>query len=452
MFLKRLGVPIGTGILGAFLGANFDKLRRKTAQDILTEKVIITDAKVKGETKAIVPLQAEEAGIRGIQEKTKDLVPFQPRETGIQVTQDQTKDLVLVQTPDETGIQVTQEQTKDLVLVQTPGETGIQVTQEQTKELVPFQHQETSIQLLPKEEKALAIVTEIPKRSQEILKYGIPEVVQLTHFEDHVLGYNHITKCPSWVAEGLGSRVTNSVPANRKHSWFKKDPHLHPYFAASPTDYRGWSRGHMAPAGNYKHSQKAMDDTFYLSNIVPQNWDNNANYWYRIELFVRHLSKRFDDVIVFTGPLFLPVMEGDKRYIKYELLRHRVAVPTHLFKCILVEKEESKSLGCFVVPNKPIDSSKPLVTYQVPLKKVEKAVGALLFPQLDTSTVSDLCEATGCNLVSQERVDMIRISQNIENATTREEVEKHWHQLEERGLQPDLFVTEAYEKKLQEFI
>jgi DNA/RNA endonuclease G (NUC1) len=26
----------------------------------------------------------------------------------------------------------------------------------------------------------------------------------------------------------------------------------------------------MAPAGNNKHSQQAMDDTFYLSNIVAQ--------------------------------------------------------------------------------------------------------------------------------------------------------------------------------------
>ena len=37
-------------------------------------------------------------------------------------------------------------------------------------------------------------------------------------------------------------------------------------------DFRGsgWSRGHMAPAGNNKHSQAAMNQTFYLTNIVPQ--------------------------------------------------------------------------------------------------------------------------------------------------------------------------------------
>ena len=34
----------------------------------------------------------------------------------------------------------------------------------------------------------------------------------------------------------------------------------------------------MAAAGNYKHCQKSMDDTFYLTNIVPQNMDNNERY------------------------------------------------------------------------------------------------------------------------------------------------------------------------------
>ena len=56
------------------------------------------------------------------------------------------------------------------------------------------------------------------------------------------------------------------------------DPTLPSAFNASNDDYwdSGWSRGHMAAAGNYKHCQKSMDDTFFLTNIVPQDINNNC--------------------------------------------------------------------------------------------------------------------------------------------------------------------------------
>jgi DNA/RNA endonuclease G (NUC1) len=62
------------------------------------------------------------------------------------------------------------------------------------------------------------------------------------------------------------------TPANRKLSRFRQDPNLPPEVAAKNEDFwdSGWSRGHMVPAGNNKFSQEAMNDTFYLSNIVPQ--------------------------------------------------------------------------------------------------------------------------------------------------------------------------------------
>jgi nuclease EXOG len=61
-------------------------------------------------------------------------------------------------------------------------------------------------------------------------------------------------------------------PANRKLAKFIPDPGLPVEISASNDDFwdSGWSRGHMAPAGNNKHSQQAMNDTFYLSNIVAQ--------------------------------------------------------------------------------------------------------------------------------------------------------------------------------------
>ncbi|OBS75118.1 hypothetical protein A6R68_14364, partial [Neotoma lepida] len=109
--------------------------------------------------------------------------------------------------------------------------------------------------------------------------------------------------------------------ADRKHCKFKPDPSVPSTFSALNEDYvgSGWSRGHMAPAGNNKFSSKAMAETFYLSNIVPQNFDNNSGYWNRIEMYCRELTERFEDVWIVSGPLTLPHTRSDgKKTVSYQ--------------------------------------------------------------------------------------------------------------------------------------
>ena len=74
--------------------------------------------------------------------------------------------------------------------------------------------------------------------------------------------------------------------ANRRRSNFTPDPNLPEIFRADNKDFkaagRGWSRGHMAPAGNMKFSQDAMDQSFLLSNILPQDYENNAGEYLNV--------------------------------------------------------------------------------------------------------------------------------------------------------------------------
>lgn len=60
-------------------------------------------------------------------------------------------------------------------------------------------------------------------------------------------------------------------------------PSVHVFHRATNADYRGsgFDRGHLAAAANHKWSQKAMEDTFYLSNVAPQvsedrQWGHNG--------------------------------------------------------------------------------------------------------------------------------------------------------------------------------
>ncbi len=110
-----------------------------------------------------------------------------------------------------------------------------------------------------------------------ILKHGVPAPMGPTGplcYENHCLQYDPQRKVPLWVAEHLTrDKAHPDTPgADRRRSKFKPDARLDPLGRADNSDFHasGWSRGHMAPAGNNKHSQKAMDDTFLLSNVVPQ--------------------------------------------------------------------------------------------------------------------------------------------------------------------------------------
>lgn len=112
-----------------------------------------------------------------------------------------------------------------------------------------------------------------------VYRYGEPVAHLSSHtYTAHMLTYDQCKKIPMWVAEIITWDMVKSTVADRKRSTFQPDPEVLACHSAVNEDYKGsgWSRGHMAPAGNYKSCQKSMDDTFYLTNILPQDIDNNS--------------------------------------------------------------------------------------------------------------------------------------------------------------------------------
>lgn len=71
-----------------------------------------------------------------------------------------------------------------------------------------------------------------------------------------------------------------------------------------------------------------MRDSFKLSNIVPQDYDNNADFWNRMEMYCRDLTAKFRNVWVTSGPVYLPVDKEDgKRYVQYQVMKmHKLSL------------------------------------------------------------------------------------------------------------------------------
>ncbi|XP_019363646.1 PREDICTED: nuclease EXOG, mitochondrial [Gavialis gangeticus] len=290
-------------------------------------------------------------------------------------------------------------------------------------------------------------------------EFGLPDTGAESRFYlNHALSYDQAKRIPRWVVEHVSQQKTLGS-ADRKHCKFKPDPNIPLMFSAVNEDYfgSGWSRGHMAPAGDNKFSTQAMAETFYLSNIVPQNYENNAGFWNRMEMYCRELTKRFEDVWIVSGPLTLPQTDDDgKKRVTYQVIgKDDVAVPSHLYKVILARRSrtsvEPLVLGAFVVPNNPIGFSHQLPEFQVNIEDLEKMSGLVFFPQVDkTKDVKNLCDVDTCKLIGFKEFTLYLTGRKVQSARTLHRLEKAMSELRESGIEPDEYLMRVYKKKEEE--
>ena len=306
-------------------------------------------------------------------------------------------------------------------------------------------------------------------RAAQILAFGVPRppAPGPLVYNNHVLEYDSARKVPRWVAEHLTRQNIEQTVANRKGVKFDRDPSVPAMFSSDNTDYwgSGWSRGHMAPAGNNKHCQDSMKDTFFLTNIVPQDFDNNGGYWNRLEMWCRDLTKSYQDVWVISGPLWMPSLpdnetggdgdgagvkrRGEVRTVKYSVLgAGQVAVPTHLYKIILVTDPnlDKPLLGSFIVPNVPI-ADKHLEKFQVKLEDIEKNVGIIFHPSLQRNNVGDLCVRSGCNLEDYKKFMHFFWSRRLKSPWNMQNLENDWKAAQDSGFASEELVTIFNESK-----
>ncbi len=147
-------------------------------------------------------------------------------------------------------------------------------------------------------------------------------------FDAFAILHNGGTKTPVFVAQRLNRRMIQQARGVERRDRFYAEARLPAAERAVLADYRnsGYSRGHMAPAGDM-HTPQAMEQSFSLANMVPQNQVQNAGAWNRIEQDTRkYIMRAQGDVYVFTGPVY----SGEPARIG----QGRVAVPAYLYKVV----------------------------------------------------------------------------------------------------------------------
>jgi endonuclease G len=182
--------------------------------------------------------------------------------------------------------------------------------------------------------------------------------------------YNPEYKIPKWVKYELTASETDG-PDSRKGLNFRPDPSLREP-QANDYDYKnsGWSRGHMAPAADFKWSEDAMNETFFFTNCCPQDQSLNAGQWSTLEKKTRDCANKYGRVLVVTGPIIGENINGT-------IGANKVVVPDAFFKALMTDSQAI----AFVMYNTSTNENMQKCAMSV--DRLEEITGLDFFPEVD---------------------------------------------------------------------
>lgn len=208
-----------------------------------------------------------------------------------------------------------------------------------------------------------------------------PETIpsQIVNYEGMILSFNKDLHIPNWVAwELTATEVSGTFPRDDN---FRGDDNVIGSAEKWDYSYSGYDRGHMAPAGDMKWSAKAMDESFYMTNMCPQAKSLNTGAWKRLEEKCRQWAEIDSAIIVICGPIVTdPINEyiGDSK----------VAVPQRFFKVILSPYiENPRGIG-FIMPNAKVPGG--MQAAAVSIDEVERVTGYDFFSSLPDEVENDV--------------------------------------------------------------
>lgn len=205
------------------------------------------------------------------------------------------------------------------------------------------------------------------------------------------LSYNSLTRLPNWVAWELTSEEAQGELPRKDR--FRQDPQIMgPQGDKGDYKHSGWDRGHMAPAGDFKWNGEAMDETYYFTNICPQNTQLNTGDWKELEEQCRRWAVEYGKIYIVCGPII-----EDNRHGK--LGENEIVIPDKFYKIVLAQGNGGYHAAGFLFVNPPQRKSKisgkppvkrPLESYLATIDEIEGITGIDFFPSLPDETENAL--------------------------------------------------------------
>ncbi len=210
---------------------------------------------------------------------------------------------------------------------------------------------------------------------------GKGQVLEYKYFS---LSYSLEHKNPEWVAYSLDEiqRLQADETNAARESSFRLDSRLKG--TATHQDYTnsGFDRGHLVAAEDMSFETTAISESFFVTNISPQNPSFNRGIWKVLEDKVRAWAYSEHKVYVVAGGIL------DKNCKK--IGSKGLTIPDKFFKIVMVYEDGNKKAIAFIFDN--AKATKTLKEHATSITEVEKLTGFNFFPDLSETERKELEE------------------------------------------------------------
>jgi endonuclease G len=203
--------------------------------------------------------------------------------------------------------------------------------------------------------------------------------------EGSAISYSDTNGTPNWIS---WRTVKSDLGPSLRRPDFRPDPRLPEWYKRIvSTDYSGsgYDRGHMVPSADRFGDVRLNEETFIMTNIVPQTPALNQYPWEKLESYARGQARRGFDVYQIAG------VYGNKG-----ILRNKVVVPSNCWKIIAVlprgttEANRRTRIIAVDMPNEDNIESQPWERFRTTIRQVEERTGYDFFSSLPRELQDEL--------------------------------------------------------------
>ncbi|QFP41930.1 DNA/RNA non-specific endonuclease [Borrelia miyamotoi] len=225
-----------------------------------------------------------------------------------------------------------------------------------------------------------------PKSSIELKEeHLLPKgylTTQILNKKYYSLGYAESARQAEWTAYHLKREMIelaltlikeNKIKRSKK---FFEDKDIKG-IAPKLTDYikSGYDRGHIVSSADMSFSKNAMIDTYFLSNISPQQKEFNSGIWLKLEKLVRKWAILKEKIYIISAG----ILTENKGFIG----KNKILIPKNFYKIILsLNNDNSYDILAFIIPNKKAKDLE-LRNYVVNVNTIEEKTKIDFFAKLD---------------------------------------------------------------------